>query len=238
VQIDNLLPDDWCDLLVDAIPPKVFFKNPNTTRQEMQVPFIFAPAYHRFAWDRFFSSVIEQALIPGIVERFGTALDEFVRHHWPAFGSMGDAGINLGVTNSRLLLRHGGYEIKPHRDPRWALLTCLVYLQKGDESPAYGTQFYRLKEERDTPHSSPFWAEPGECELVKDVPAKRNTAVIFLNSTGAHGASVPRDVPEGFNRFVYQVQFGPDEATRHRLIATLPEDRRPMWSTARDASQY
>ena len=83
----------------------------------------------------------------------------------------------------------------------------------------YGTQLYRLRREPEVTHSSPLWVDRSECELVKDVPALRNTAVVFLNSTGAHGASIPSDAPENVERFLYQVQFGVDEKTKERLIA-------------------
>ena len=62
--------------------------------------------------------------------------------------------------------------------------------------------------------------------------------MIFLNSTGVHGATIPPDAPADLKRFVYQVQFGPDEATKEALIATLPDDRRAMWAQARDGSRY
>jgi hypothetical protein len=238
VVIDELLPDEWCDELVNAIPSTVFFKSHNLTRQEMQVPFVFAPAYHRLVWDAFFREVIEGALVDGISEKFAGPLDTFVGHHWPSVGTMAAGGVRLEVTNSRLLLRRAGYEIKPHRDPRWAFLTCLVYLQKRDDVVTFGTQFYRLKQEREAAHSSPLWAEYDECELVTDLPARRNTAVIFLNSTGVHGATIPPEAPPDLKRFVYQVQFGPNEATRESLIATLPDDRRPMWAQARGTSRY
>ena len=73
---------------------------------------------------------------------------------------------------------------------------------------------------------------------MKDIPARRNTAVMFLNSTGVHGATVPADAPATLERYLYQAQFGPDQATREKLIAALPEERRSMWSMARDASEY
>ena len=238
VVIDELLPDEWCDELVNAIPSIVFFKSHNLTRQEMQVPFVFAPAYHRLIWDTFFRQVVEGALLDGINEQFAASLDGFIAHHWPAVGSMAGGGIRLQVTNSRLLLRRAGYEIKPHRDPRWAFLTCLVYLQKRDDAVTYGTQFYRLKDEREATHSSPLWAEYDECELVTDLPARRNSAVIFLNSTGVHGATIPPDAPPDLKRFVYQVQFGPNQATREALTAALPDDRRAMWAQPRDGSRY
>jgi hypothetical protein len=156
-----------------------------------------------------------------------------MRKNWPTRGSFAGSGVDLGVINSRIMLRRPGYRIKPHRDPRWAFLTCLVYLQKRNDPQAYGTQFYRLREEREPTHHSPLWVEDDEVTLVKDVPARRNTAVVFLNSTGAHGASIPPDAPPDTERFIYQVQFGPDDATRQRLIAELDASAQLAWTTSR-----
>jgi hypothetical protein len=233
VVIEDLLPPDVCEELVGAMPSSIFFKSQDMSRQEMQVPFVFAPERSRLVWGLFFERVISDAMVRALTEKFRPALEEFVRATWPAFGSMAEAGITLRVSNSRLLLRRPGYVIKPHRDPRWAFLTCLVYLPKPGDAQSYGTQLYRLRHEPEVSHSSPLWADPAECELVRDVPAGRNTALVFLNWTGAHGASIPRDAPEGTERYVYQVQFSVDDETRHRLIDSLTGTARVGWAVAR-----
>lgn len=69
-----------------------------------------------------------------------------------------------------------------------------------------------------------------ECELVRDVPGGRNSALMFVNSTGVHAASIRSDAPADLERYVYQVQFGPDEATRQELIASLSDRDRPGWT--------
>jgi hypothetical protein len=147
---------------------------------------------------------------------------------------MAAAGVTLRVSNSRLLLRRPGYVIKPHRDPRWAFLTCLVYLPRSADHESYGTQLYRLRHEPEVTHSSPLWVDRSECELVKDVPARRNTALVFLNSTGAHGASIPSAAPADVERYLFQVQFGVDEETKQRLIDGVPEAARPSWAAVRE----
>jgi hypothetical protein len=232
IVIEDLLPEDICDELVEAVPGSEFFSAQNVKRQEIGVPFVFAPEYNRMVWG-FFYRVLEDAILPAVVEKFRPALDDFMRKHWPRRGSFAESGVKLGVWNSRIMLRRPGYRIRPHRDPRWAFLTCLVYLQRPGDPHAYGTQFYRLREEREPEHHSPLWVDEGECELVKEVPARRNSAVVFLNSTGAHGAFVPSDAPAGLERFIYQVQFGPDEATRQMLIDELDGAALASWTTAR-----
>ena len=236
VVIENLLPEDLSDELIGALPPAAFFTTEKMSRQELEVPFEFAPEYSRLVWGLFFSKAITETMVPALTEKFRPALDDFLRSHWPELGSLSQAGIALEVSNSRLMLRRPGYVIKPHRDPRWAFLTCLVYLPKSPEHQIYGTQLYRLRQEPELTHNSPLWADPSECELVKEVPARRNTALVFLNSTGAHGASIPRDAPADTARFLYQVQFGVDEGTREKLVDSLDGAKRASWATDRGAA--
>jgi hypothetical protein len=229
--LEDLLPEDLYNEMLSALPSTVFFKQHDKTREEMQVPFVFAPAYSRVVWDFFMTRVIEQALVPAVTEKFRPALDDFLAANWPTLGTWPQSGLKLRVGNSRLLLRRPGYVIRPHRDPRWAFLTCLIYLQKRGADHVYGTQLYRLKQEREATHNSPFWVDERECELVRDVPGARNSALIFLNSTGVHGASIPPDAPADLERYVYQVQLSPDEATRRRLIEMLSGARKAGWAS-------
>ena len=115
-------------------------------------------------------------------------------------------------------------------------MVALFYAAPRGSSHTYGTQLYRLIHERDEAHTSPLWLAPEECELARDVPGIGNTALVFLNSTGAHGASVPDDAPADFLRYVYQARFSPDSATKKRLIellATEQGDRRDRWVVTR-----
>ena len=232
IVIENLLPDDFAENLVRAVPASLFFPRQNMKRQEIGVPFFFAPEYHRLVWGLFLE-VLQQAILPAVIEKFRPALDDFMRRNWPARGSFAESGVELGIANSRIMLRRPGYRIRPHRDPRWAFLTALVYLQKRGDPHAYGTQFYRLRQERDPTHHSALWIDEEDVVFVKEVPARRNSAVVFLNSTGAHGAFIPSDAPAGMERFIYQVQFGPDEATKRALIAELEGDAQAAWATPR-----
>jgi hypothetical protein len=181
-------------------------------------------------WDFFFAPAVDRAIVPAAEEKFAGALDAIIGRYWPRLGSWRKSGVRLSVRNSRLLLRRPGYEIRPHRDPRWAFLTCLIYLQKRGADHVYGTQLYRLKQEREARHNSPFWVDERDCELVRDVPGGRNSALIFLNSTGVHGASIPADAPADLERYVYQAQLSPDEGTRRRLIEMLAGDKKAGWA--------
>jgi hypothetical protein len=200
----------------------------------MPVPFVMAPAFSRAVWDVFHEAV-EKALLPSVIAAFRPALDDFVRSSWPELGSWEQAGITLRAANPRLMLRRRGYLIKPHRDPRWAFLVALFYAAPRNASHTYGTQLYRLTNERDEPHTSPLWLAPEECQLARDVPGIGNSALMFLNSTGAHGASVPDDAPPDFLRYVYQARFSPDAPTKTRLLEMLTGEgaARDRWVATR-----
>ena len=111
-------------------------------------------------------------------------------------------------------------------------MTCLAYLTHTGSTEKYGTQLYRMKQEREASHSSPFWSDYDECELVKDVPASRNRVLTFMNHTGLHAASVPPDAPADLQRFIYQVQMGPGPGTQQRLRGSLSPEIRPAWESA------
>jgi hypothetical protein len=227
-----VFPDSVYDYLIDALPAPIFFDKVSEHRDEMAVPLTFVPAYSRLVW-QMFHDVVEQAVLPAILEVFRPALDEYVRASWPTLGSWSESAITLRVANPRLMLRRPGYLIKPHRDPRWAFLTALFYLSPRDGTQTYGTQLFRMKLERDEPHTSPFWAQDGECELVRDVPGIANSALVFLNGTGAHGASIPADAPADLLRYVYQARFSPDTETKARLLDLLTTDSRERWVAVR-----
>jgi len=55
---------------------------------------------------------------------------------------------NLGfLKESRIFLRGAGYSLKPHRDPKWGFLTCILYLARPDDKEEWGTQIYSVDED-------------------------------------------------------------------------------------------
>ena len=230
--VNRIFPEPVYDCLVEALPAPIFFDKVSEHRDEMAVPLTFAPAYSRLVW-QLFHDVIERAALPAIVEAFRPALDDFIRASWPMLGSWNESAITLRLANPRLMLRRPGYLIKPHRDPRWAFLTALFYLSPRDGDHSFGTQLYRMKVERDEPHTSPFWAHDDECQLVRDVPGGANSALVFLNGSGAHGAAIPPDAPANLLRYVYQARFSPDSATKARLLDLVTAESRDRWVAVR-----
>ena len=236
VVLDDLLTDDVYDTMVAAIPPPLFFEHLTVTRQDLKVPFEFVPRYQQEVWQAFQTRVVMKALVPALSDKFQDSLDLLVRNQWPGVvDSMTDAGISLQSAAARVMRRRPGYEIKPHRDPHWTFLTCILYLTKRDDRQLYGTQLCRLQHEQEFPTHSPFWVPEDDVEVVREVPGRPNSAVVFLNSTGAHRASIPADAPPETDRYIYQVQLGPERAVRDALTARLPADH-PQRLVQKDTS--
>jgi hypothetical protein len=150
-------------------------------------------------------------------------------------GELGaDIDLTLHASNGRIMLRRPGYVIPPHRDPRWGFVTCLVYLARPGDNEAHGTQLYRVRDDGEAPSDKPFYVEESRCELVTSVPFRANTMLVFLNSHGAHGASIPADAtPATLERYLYQFRLGPTTGAMNDLLACMPAHKRSAWAGAK-----
>ena len=191
----------------------------------MLVPFTFAPAYARQVWTFVADEIVGRMLRDALNVKFCACVRAYVDGllDHPIAGD----SLDLHSSDGRIMLRRPGYVIAPHRDPKWGFITGLVYLAREGDNEAYGTQLYRVRGDGAAPNDKPFYVEEGRCTLVHSVPFRRNTLLAFLNSTGAHGASIPPDAqPPSLERYVYQFRLGPDKATIARLLAQMPPQRR------------
>ena len=229
VLIDKLLPENAYHQLVKAIPPRVFFEHLDLNHQEVMVPSDLAPLLSREIWAAFYDRVVTEALVPGLVDKFREPLDRLVCRYWPTHQSLEDANIRLELLMSRILLRRPGYVIKPHRDPRWAFVTCLVYLPPVRAQQFFGTQLCSVRREPEHRSHGALWMDDTDVEAVKSVPGHPNTALAFVNGTGAHRASIPEDVTSDTERYLYQLQLGPSVASQRRLLASMPADEVARW---------
>jgi hypothetical protein len=230
--VDDLFPQDVYDALVEGIPPVEVFGDKPTNKQQIKVPFDMAPSYSRRVW-RYMSHVLApQFITPGITGKLRVPLTAWIRENWPMLGDDPLNGrIRLHSTDGRILLRRRGYRIPPHRDPKWGFLTCILYLARPGDSDEWGTQFYTVDEDAEARGSAPHWIDPAKCRLVKDVKFRRNRALVFLNSVGAHGASIPADAePEDLERYIYQFRIGPTGKFIKEMTEILPDERRPYWA--------
>ena len=229
--VERVLPEAVYDLLISAIPPVAFFNDLDPIKQNLRFPMDFGPTLSATAWE-FMDEVIARRVIrPAVLEKFHEPLQ---RHFASIFGPAFTERANLlpqSVSGGRLMLRRPGYHLGPHRDPKHSMLTCLLYLARDGDSDTYGTQIFRVFGDDEAGYKQTYYPEEDgrKCELVKVVPFKPNTMLVFLNSRGAHGATIPPNAPADLERYTYQFYVASDHAALGALIKSLPAAQRAMW---------
>lgn len=232
IVVNEWLPRDTYRRILDAIPPAVFFDHRFEAKQRMIVPFSFAPEYSRRVWAFVARSIVDQALHRALNRKFQQAICEYVRSLVSTLP--GDIDLTMHASDGRIMLRRPGYTLTPHRDPKWGFVTALVYLAREADNEAYGTQLYRVRDDAEAPSGTVFYVEQDRCELVKNVPFRANTLLAFLNSSGAHGASIPADAePSSLERYLYQFRLGPSAPVIKRLLHLMPPEKAALWAGAK-----
>jgi hypothetical protein len=230
--VEGLLPDALYRLLIETIPPLPFFTEHDPVKQDLPLPLDFGPGLAMRVWNFMDQVIAQRVLRPAIVDRFHGPLQ---RHYQVIFGeAFCDAANQLPRSSSggRLMLRRPGYHLAPHRDPKRSLVTCLIYLARPGDSEVHGTQVFRVIGDAEAGYKQTYYPEQEghRCELVKVVPFRPNSMLVFVNSRGAHGATIPADAPAGLERYAYQFYIAPENAALSALIKTLPAERRAMWA--------
>ena len=227
---DPILPKEIYKLVLKAIPPEPFFPDKDPIKQNIRVPIEFAPIFSGRVWDCV-DQIAREFIAPAVLKKFREPL---TTHYDTIFGEgFRDRARKLpqAVSGGRLMLRRPGYHLDPHRDPKRAWVTCLMYLAKPGDSEAWGTQIFRVTGDQEAPYTQTYYpAQSGShVELVNLVPFRPNTALIFLNSGGAHGADIPADAPAGLERYTFQFYVGPGGPELDALIKDLPPERQARW---------
>src|SRR5262245_30252728 len=229
--VSNVFPSEFYDAVIRGIPPYELFADKPRNKQQLKVPLAYGPSYSRAIWKFLVDVALERSFQPAIVEKFHEPLGKWIAREWPELASnpLGPP-MQLHSTDGRILLRGRGYRIQPHRDPKWGFVTVLLYLTRAGDSERWGTQIYAVDEDAPADTISPHWIDPKRCRLAADVPFRCNTALVFLNSCGAHGASIPDDAePADLQRYIYQFRIGPTKAAIEALVQMLPPNRRAAW---------
>ena len=197
ILVTDLLPGDTYEALLSAIPPPEFFSQRDPVKRNFKIgQGKLAPEWTLCAWQFFEHAVIAEMLVPALVERMRPWLPD---------------GVHLGASAGRLMLRGPGYHLAPHLDPKGVLFTCLVYFARPGDDEAFGTQLFRLDRPLTERRENTYY--PGEdgfrCELAETIPFRANTALVFLNAGGAHGAHIPTSAPPATERYAYQFYVRP-----------------------------
>jgi hypothetical protein len=229
--LENLFPERFYEAVVRGIPPVELFDGVDN-KQRIVVPFGMAPAFSRRVWSFLLHEVVDTALNAALLRKLRQPLTEWMAQTWPVLAEQPiESVVRMQSTDGRILLRRRGYMIPPHRDPKWGFVTCLLYLARPGDSQSWGTQLYAVDEDTEAASVSPHWIRAERCRLMKDVPFRANTALVFLNSRGAHGARIPASAePATLERYIYQFRIGPTADSIRRLVAMLPAERREQWS--------
>jgi hypothetical protein len=232
IVLQNWLPDDVYERIVDAMPASVFFAHDRD--QHWVVPSGVAPLYSRQVWAFVANTIVGDMVYAALNRKFQDTICRYVRSFVPS--PPRDIDLTLHPSDGRIMLRRPGYNLAPHRDPKWGFVTGIVYLAREGDNEAHGTQIYRVKDDAEAPTSRVYYPEPAKCELVKDVPFRANTMLAFLNSEGAHGAAIPADAqPPNLERYIYQFRLGPTGKVIKRLIDLMPADQAAMWAGTKTA---
>jgi hypothetical protein len=231
IVVERLLPQDVYDLLIDSIPPEPFFDDRDPIKRNLRFPMDLGPTLTGMVWGFFDEVVTDQMIRPAVLDRFADPLE---RHYDSIFGPDCRAramAMSHRVNSGRLMLRRRGYHLDPHRDPKHSMLTCLVYFARPGDDEAFGTEIFSVANDSDADYKQTYYPEQAghTCTLVKVVPFRPNSMLVFLNSRGAHGATIPADAPESLARYSYQFYVGPEKDALGALIRQLPDARRRMW---------
>lgn len=229
--VEDVMPPDVYRLLLRAIPPVEFFGDADPIKQNLRIPFDRGPRLAMEVWRFVDESVAHRTIVPAVMARFSAELS---RHYQALFGpALAERAAQLPQSPSggRLMLRRPGYRLAPHRDPKRTMLTCLLYLARPGDDEAHGTELYRVDDERESSYTQTYYPEEEgcRCELVRTVPYRPNSMLVFINGRGAHGARIPDDAPAQLERFAYQFYVGPGGDQLSALIADLAPDKRELW---------
>lgn len=226
--IDDFLPEVFYDALLEGIPPVELFESKAVGKQHLDVPFSLAPLYSQRVWRFMANELIPKVITPALLTKFRAEIDEWIRRNWP---DLPPESIDLRGSGGRVMFRRRGYRIRPHRDPKWSFITCILYLVFPGDDESWGTQMYAVRDDREATSAAPYWIDEKDCTMVEDVKFVPNRMVAFLNTDGAHGAFIPPDAqPENLRRYIYQFRLGPTQEGIAKLKDLLPEAKQPLWA--------
>ena len=61
--------------------------------------------------------------------------------------------------------------------------------------------------------------------------------LVFLNSRGAHAATIPNEAPTDLERYSYQCYVAPVQEALRNLLRDLPKSRRTTWQNKNRVTQ-
>jgi hypothetical protein len=227
----EILPPATYHLLVDAIPSVQHFSTRERVKQNWEVTDEYTGSdFSKQIWGWVDRDWMGGCVLPEVMHAFH---DQLFAHYRELFGDelAPEAISQQTARRGRVMLRRPGYHLKPHRDPLTAAMTVLLYLARPGDDSAYGTQLFRVRDDRVPDRVKTYYPPLELCDQVVDVPFQPNTALIFVNSTGgAHGAGIPKTAPADLERYSYQSYIGLPLDHLAVVLNQLPDDARARWA--------
>ena len=221
IVINDLIPPETYQAILDGIPPRVFFSQRDDQKQNLKLSMLdIAPAWTFETLAFLENTLIPRLMVPALVRRFEPHIRDFYVREYGPERAPAFAALPHEATGGRLMLRRPGYHLDPHLDPKRVVFTCLLYFARPGDSEAFGTAFYRMNGTPNIDRTSTFYPQTQgiRCDPVKVVPFRPNTAVAFLNWGGAHGADIPKDAPKDTERYSYQFYVSPEPSALAALV--------------------
>ena len=200
VGLAEVVPPALHDLLFESRPPRGYWRGGQEGRENWTVGEDVAPLATEAPWRFMDDVVVPRVLMPALTRLFtdylrtqDARIDAFERH------------------GGRLMLRRPGYHFEPHLDPKRALLTGLFYFGRAGESHEFGTKIFRTNATVPDSFRGVYYPlqQGATCELVKTVPSRPNSMLVFASRVGLHGADIPADAqPPTLERYAYQFYIG------------------------------
>jgi hypothetical protein len=206
VVLEEVLPEALHTLLNEARPPQGFWRAGQPSRENWTIGEDLGPLRTEAAWRFMDDVVVSRALIPPVTSLFDDYLRSQTRRKAKRSGDE-PRGMAYVRSGGRLMLRRPGYHFEPHLDPHRALLTGLFYFGRPEDGHDHGTKLLRSNRPIPDDHRGIYYPlrEGASCELVKVVPARPNSMLVFASRIGLHGADIPADAqPSTLERYAYQ----------------------------------
>jgi hypothetical protein len=216
VVVDDLLPRELYDTILEALPSREFWRSGGRGRDYWEVETDVGPWRTEAVWRFVDRRIVDEMIRPRLERLFAGHLADFWRD---GFG-VDPACVRYHVSEGRLQLRGRGYRLRAHLDPPHAALTGLFYLARPGDDARYGTALYRPSRPIPVKRQGIYYPEDHgiAVENAVTVPFQANTLVVWMTSLGPHGADLTADdVPKSFQRYTYQFQLVTDEETRRRI---------------------
>jgi len=198
VVVADLLPADAYQKLVDAIPSAVFFDGRPEQGQEVRVPPRLAPMSSIVTW--MFVDEVARVLSDLLVARLAEPLAAYACAQFPSLPPFDDWGVDITVTDSRLVRRAPGFAGRPPADRPWQLVNSVVDLARQQDTLEYGSKL-----------------------RAKEIAFRANSMVTWVGPPDVHvHASIPDRAPADVERYTYEFGIGPTRGGRARLQRCEP----------------